>query len=113
MIAVGFQYIKEDWKRFTIMFLNGKLEQDSDGVNYNLSGTVIFKEFVKSYDPEILAVILSDDIQVCPEIVIADNSKERCVKLVKKNNPSTSMLLAAKYIEKIVVSELQETTLTP
>ncbi len=104
------------------IYLNGKLEMDSNNVDYNLHGMVINREFVehvehvRENDTHIL--ILPVDTHVKSEVIVAQNSGEKCVELFKtpptQNGHSYNfMLLPTKHVEKVELMGSTKTTLVP
>ncbi len=98
------------------IFLNGKLEMDSNGVDYNLCGTVLERDFIKNIEHVYLSdshVLTLSDCYVDEEVVVAQNTGEDCLKLYVVNHSIKFALLPLKHVEKVEFTETTKTTLTP
>ena len=102
----------EEVGRTVKIHLNGKLEMDSNSVDYNLCGSVIYRDFVEHVehvrieDTHILT--LPPDTVVSLEVVMATNNREECVRLLKSSPTHNSM-----HIKKIEVVHTHKVTLIP
>lgn len=108
----------EESTRTLKIHLNGKLEFDSNNVDYNLRGTVIDRDFVervevnRSRENDTHILILPSNVYVGGEVLIAQNSGEECVKLFRIR-PYTFILLPTKHIEMIELTETKKIILVP
>lgn len=106
----------EEVTRTLKIYLNDKLEMDSNGVDYNLCGTVIKRDFVEHIEHVRLTdthiLTLSTDTHVERDVVVAQNTGEDCLKLYK-TTPTNYILLPIKDVEKVELIETAKITLTP
>ena len=112
----------EELSRTLKIHLNGKLKMDSNGHDYNLCGNVILRDFVKHIEHVRLTdthvLTLSSDTHVKSEVIVAQNSGEKCIELFKtppteKGYSYESILLPTKHVKKIELMESTKVTLTP
>lgn len=107
----------EKLSRTLKIHLNGKLNMDSNGVDYNLRGNVIARDFVEDVEHVRLTdthiLTLRSEIHVDDEVVVAQNTREECIRLYANQSPHTSMLLPTKHIEKVELTESIKVTLIP
>lgn len=112
----------EEESRILKIHLNGKLSMDSNKVDYNLRGTVIYRDYVEHIehvredDTHILT--LPSDTHVSPEVIVAQNTGHECVKLFKVRTTRGGhsyefTLLPTEYIEKIEQTESRKVTHVP
>ena len=101
---------REENTRTLTVDLKGLLKLDSDGVNYNLWGVVIFKEIVGIQKVGGSQLVLSPDVEISPMLITASNTDRQCIKLMNKK-VGKSMLFGIRDIEKIEVTETRRFTL--
>ncbi len=96
--------------------LNGKLEMSSNGVDYNLRGTVVPRNFVEHVEHvrqrDIHILTLSKDAYASSKVAVAQNGGEKCVQIYA-DYPNRSILIPAKLVEKIERIETTRVTLVP
>lgn len=119
----------EEAKRILKIYLKGKLEMDSDGVNFNFRGVVIDREFVGHIehlriDREFMGHIehlresdmhvltMTSGVWVHEVPVTTDNGGEACIRFYK-DPPYRDMYFPVRLIGKIEKIESRKVTLVP